>query len=47
MRFGQFTGTARMVFIYGRKYNIIFKYTEINSSRQNSRGLPQQISDRF
>ena len=32
---------ARMVSIYGRKYDIIFKYTEINSSGQNSQQLPQ------
>ena len=35
----EFVGTARMVSIYGRKYDIIF--LEINSSGQNSRGLLQ------
>ena len=32
MRFGEFIGTARMVYIYGRKYDVMFKYIEINSS---------------
>ena len=43
----EFVGMARMVFIYGRKYSVIF--LEINSSEENSRGLPQpqQTSDRF
>ena len=30
-----------MASIYGCKYDIIFKYTEINSSGQNSCGLAQ------
>ena len=49
MRSDEFIGTAGMVSICGRKYDVIFKYIEINSSGQNSRGLPQsqQISDRF
>ena len=34
-------GTARMVSIYGRKHDVIFKYVEINLSGQKSRGLPQ------
>ena len=43
----EFVGTARMVFIYGRMYDAIL--LEINSSGQNSLGLPQpqQTSDRF
>ena len=43
----EFVGTAHMVSIYGRKYDVIF--LEINSSGQNSRGLPepQQTSDQF
>ena len=48
MRFGEFIGMTRMVSIYDRKkYNVIFKYIETNSLGQNSRGLPQQTSDRF
>ena len=39
MRLGEFIGTARMLSIYGRKYDVIFKYIEINSLGQNSRGL--------
>ena len=38
----EFVGTTRMVSIYGRKYNVIL--LEINSSGQNSHGLPQQIN---
>ena len=34
-------GTVRMVSIYDRKYNVIFKYMDINSAGQNSHGLPQ------
>ena len=41
MRSDELVGTAHMVSIYGRKYDVIFKYTEINSSGENSRGLPQ------
>ena len=41
MRFGEFIGTARMVSIYGRKYDVMFKYMETNSSGQNSHGLPR------
>ena len=43
----KFAGTASMVSIYGRKYNVIL--LEINSLGQNLRGLPQwqQTNDRF
>ena len=38
-RFSEFIGTAHMVSIYGRKYDVMFKYIEINSSGQNPPGL--------
>ena len=41
MRSDKFIGTASMVSIYGRNYNAFFKHVEINSSGQNSGGLPQ------
>ena len=34
-------GTARIVSIYARKHDVIFKYAEINLSGQKSRGLTQ------
>ena len=48
-RTDKFIGTARMVSIYGRKYDIIFKHAEINSSEQNFCRVPQphETSDRF
>ena len=39
MRSDKFIGMARMVSIYGRKRDVIFKYVEINSSGQKSREL--------
>ena len=39
MSFGEFIGMGGVVLIYGRKYNVMFKYIEINSSGQNSRRL--------
>ena len=49
MRTDKFIGTARMVSIYGRKYDVIFKHAEINSSGQNFRREPQphETSDQF
>ena len=52
MRSDKFIGIARMVSIYERKHDVIFKYVEINLSGQKSRGLPQptttqQTSDLF
>ena len=48
MRSDKFIGKARMVSMYDRKYNVILKHVEINSSGQNSGRLPQpqQTSDR-
>ena len=40
MRSDKFIGTARMVSIYGRKHDVIFKYVEINSSGQKSNNCP-------
>ena len=36
IRSNNFIGTACMVSIYGRKYAVLFKHAEINSSGQNS-----------
>ena len=36
VRFDELIGTTRMVSIYGRKYDVMFKYIEINSSGQDS-----------
>ena len=49
MRTDKFIGTACMVSIYGRKYDVIFKHAEINSSGQNFRREPQphETSDQF
>ena len=49
MKSDKFIGTARMVSMYDRKYNVILKHVEINSSGQNSGRLPQpqQTSHRF
>ena len=49
MKSDKFIGTAHMVSIYGCKYDIIFKYVEINSPRNKSRRLPQpqQTSNLF
>ena len=45
MRSDKFIGTVRMVSIYGRKNDVIFKYVEINSSGQKSRGLPETTTN--
>ena len=49
MRFNIFISMALMISIYGRKYDVISKYVEINSSGQKSCRLPQpqETSDLF
>ena len=38
MRLDEFIDTACMVSIYGLRYDVIFKYIEMNSRGPNSRG---------
>ena len=48
MRSDKLIETVRMISICGRKYDVIFKYVEINSSGQKSGGLlqPNTINQR-